>query len=249
MAERDDKQFASEEFRFSPETREELEANPFQGEETKPFSAKHDAFGNPSSNRLLSIIGTIIVVFALYKLSTLLFEEGKNKISQSKTTTEVAAPLKPEIKPVPPVVPVTPAPPAIEAVNVPAANIALNTQVNELQNQVTTLSNNVANLQSSLANLSDKLNKIDEQLEKNKPAPIQEKKVIKKKHVQAAKKPKHTYIIRSIMPNRVWLSDNMGKNWTFTEGDAIPGYGKVKVINPVKGTVLTSSGVIIRYGS
>jgi intracellular multiplication protein IcmG len=56
------------------------------------------------------------------------------------------------------------------------------------------------------------------------------------------------YHVRAIVPNRAWLESDDGNTVTVKVGDRIYGYGKVELISPKQGMVVTSSGAIIQYG-
>jgi intracellular multiplication protein IcmG len=55
------------------------------------------------------------------------------------------------------------------------------------------------------------------------------------------------YNIQAVIPGRAWLIATNGATLTVSQGTAIPGYGIVKLIDPVQGKVTTSSGQIIRF--
>jgi intracellular multiplication protein IcmG len=48
------------------------------------------------------------------------------------------------------------------------------------------------------------------------------------------------------IPGRAWLLGADGETSTVTEGDEIPGYGRVTKIDPAGGMVTTSSGRVIK---
>lgn len=54
------------------------------------------------------------------------------------------------------------------------------------------------------------------------------------------------YALHAVIPGRAWLKSNTGQILTVTEGDAIGNYGKVLVIDPANGVVLTNSGISFR---
>ncbi len=60
--------------------------------------------------------------------------------------------------------------------------------------------------------------------------------------------PKIRYNVRAIVPGRAWLQSPSGRTITVKVGDRLMGYGLVKRIEPRSGTVLTTSGVVLRYG-
>ena len=46
---------------------------------------------------------------------------------------------------------------------------------------------------------------------------------------------------------RAWLQNKKGNTFTVKIGDKLKGYGKVKLIEPEQGVVITSSGDVIRF--
>lgn len=53
-------------------------------------------------------------------------------------------------------------------------------------------------------------------------------------------------MLDAAIPGRAWLLGADGETSTVTEGDEIPGYGRVTKIDPAAGVVVTSSGKLIR---
>ena len=53
--------------------------------------------------------------------------------------------------------------------------------------------------------------------------------------------------MQAVIPGRAWLIANNGSTITVREGTPIPGYGIAKIIDPIKGRVMTSSGKEIRF--
>ncbi len=54
------------------------------------------------------------------------------------------------------------------------------------------------------------------------------------------------WVVHAIIPGRVWLKDKDGNTITVTEGDKLDLYGTVLVIDANHGTVVTSSGTMLR---
>lgn len=59
--------------------------------------------------------------------------------------------------------------------------------------------------------------------------------------------PARSYLVQAIIPGRAWLKANNGQIITVGLGDAIPGFGKVVLIDPQNGIVQTDAGLIINY--
>jgi len=59
--------------------------------------------------------------------------------------------------------------------------------------------------------------------------------------------PAPKYVVHAIIPGRAWLRDPQQKILSVTEGQELEGYGKVLTIDPRLGTVILSSGQVLRY--
>jgi hypothetical protein len=124
----------------------------------------------------------------------------------------------------------------------------LSQEINVNKGQVAELTNNVANNQRDIAQIKQTLDglttavtQVAQQMQQlTHPKP---KKVIK------PKKPAAIYHITAIVPGRVWLQSADGKVISVRVGDKLEGYGKVELISPRQGKVITSSGALIQYGS
>jgi len=55
------------------------------------------------------------------------------------------------------------------------------------------------------------------------------------------------YIVHAIIPGRAWLRDAQQRITSITEGQEVEGYGAVLTIDPKLGTVILSSGQVLRY--
>lgn len=55
-----------------------------------------------------------------------------------------------------------------------------------------------------------------------------------------------TISVHAIIPGRAWLKTKDGKTLSVTEGDVLNEYGKVLKIDPISGTVSTTSGTTLR---
>lgn len=56
------------------------------------------------------------------------------------------------------------------------------------------------------------------------------------------------YHVEAVVPGRAWLKDQNGTTITVGKGDQIRGYGYVTYIDSENGLVVTSSGIVVRYG-
>lgn len=255
MADQDNKSYSTDdEFKFSPDTTSEVESNAFSSEpSSKQLS---NPFNNVNKQNLLILLGTIIMLFAVYKLSSLFFSaEKKIKAEVTGKSEVIKAELKPASMPVQVPVSQVPSPVAAPTPAQPMTSTAidnLQNQYNTLQNQVASLATSVSNLQESISSMNDEINSVKnlmsqqkESLEKLQNPP---KKVVKPVKKKVIPKIHYVYTIQAIIPGRAWLVDNFGQNLSVTEGQKLPGYGRIKLINPVTGKVITSTGAIISYG-
>ena len=55
------------------------------------------------------------------------------------------------------------------------------------------------------------------------------------------------YYVQAVIPGRAWLKGADGSALTITVGSTIPGYGKVRSIDPYSGIVSISSGIKLYY--
>ena len=138
--------------------------------------------------------------------------------------------------------------------------MALETQVNQLQSaqaqssaQITTLINEYQNLadkytalQSQLVDIRSGINAVSMQLAQMQSAAKEVKKV---EHKPAAAAPKITYTLKALVPGRAWLQASNNTTVTVKVGDQLAGYGTINAINTSQGWVATSSGKYITYGA
>lgn len=56
------------------------------------------------------------------------------------------------------------------------------------------------------------------------------------------------YYVQAVIPGRAWLKNADGQILTVTQGDPVPGYGTVSLIDAQNGIVMTSTGVKFAFG-
>lgn len=121
---------------------------------------------------------------------------------------------------------------------------SMNQQVITVNNNVNNLNSQIANLNQVITNLSTQLTKQSEEIDrlmvKNQP-----KRVVRR--IIKIHNPSLYYYIQAVIPGRAWLIATNGSTLTVREGTKIPGYGMVKLIDPLQGRVITSSGQVIRF--
>lgn len=214
----------------------------------------------------LIAFGVVILAMVLYKLFGYLFFQKTDEIAMETPTPVVTQPVtEPLPQPVQPVVEatpvVTPQPqPVLAADNselnkkVAAIELAqenVRSEVSTVGQQVNSVNNNVQNLNSQIASLNQVINNLSTQLAKQTEeidllmARTQPKRVVKAVSKPAAAR--LVYYIQAVIPGRAWIIASNGSTLTVREGTKIAGYGVVKLIDPLDGRVVTSSGQVIRF--
>lgn len=107
----------------------------------------------------------------------------------------------------------------------------LHTQIDSLGQMVTTLSGTVQQQSAQIAMLSAK----------------EQKKPIHRQAIHRPSTPLPEFYLQAVIPGRAWLIAKNGATITIREGTRVKGYGFIKLIDPVQGRVLTSSGRVIRF--
>lgn len=123
---------------------------------------------------------------------------------------------------------------------------SLQSQVAELKSSLSSsnkqqvlLTQEVSTMASGMRDLTQQLVAIQAKL---KPKNIVKKKVGHPIHLVH-------YVVKAVVPGRVWLIGSDNSEVTLSLGNELKGYGVIKSINADSGTVLTSSGKVISYGN
>lgn len=117
--------------------------------------------------------------------------------------------------------------------------------------QVSSVNSNIQNLNNQIAGLNQVINNLSTQLAKQSEeinvlmTRTQPKKVVH--HVSRPSAPPIHYYIQAVIPGRAWIIASNGSTLTVREGTKIAGYGIVKLIDPLDGRVVMSSGQVIRF--
>ncbi len=119
----------------------------------------------------------------------------------------------------------------------------INNHVGALKDAIVALNGKMTSLNANIAILSQEVQKQQMMINKMKEKP--KKKVMTKRVM----KPKQNYHIQAVIPGRAWLKSTKGNTITVVEGSVIPGWGKVKIIDPHQGHVLLSSGRVIKFNT
>lgn len=125
---------------------------------------------------------------------------------------------------------------------------ALAQRVKDNQSMISSVLVRMNSLEQSLGEMNKTLESINSNVKKAAQKPVVKKPTVTRKPV--AKKPsiQRVYGLKAVVPGRAWIESASGDSRSITVGDRIPGHGKVKVISPIEGYVLTTSGTMIVYG-
>ena len=200
--------------------------------------------------RLLIPIGLIVAIFILYQILGLFSQKKRAEeeivipsSSQSAAKLTATSQLAPS--------------PAQEVEEKVIAELKTVSQQEKQDVDVTSrIEGMIRAQQSALVSLNNNLNKSlgDLSLSVNNLATNVNTLVMASKKAAKPKKKKITRVVRrnvyhvkAIVPGRAWLEDSKGSTITVRIGDMINN-GKVEMISPAQGIVVTSSGEVIQYG-
>lgn len=234
----------------TPSEQSDYDLNESPAPEQMPTPPKNDVRRNA-----LIVVGIVLFLMLLYKLLGGLIS-GKKPQETAKEIIPVApvvqVPTQPQI-PVQIPQPV-PAPSELKQKisdieskqdSVQSQIASMNNQVSDVNNNVSNLSTQIANLNQTLTNLTAQLNRQSDEInvlmQRTKPKPV--KQIARSRKVSQA----ISYYINAVIPGRAWLIGSNGSTLTVREGSNVPGYGVVKLIDPLEGRILTSSGKTIRF--
>ncbi len=245
---------------LSPNVVEEEQGAP----EAEDVPSKRRVLGENENNVKRNAIIAVIAFVALmlvYKFVGSYLTGTKNAVSDIKPVITVPSPVTIEPPPVVESAPPAPPPPDLSTQE-PNAEIKsnlstlalgqenLNSQVatfsghiDSLKSDVDTLTAKITELNRIIVSLSDKLDNQSQTIERLSAKPVA--KVVRYPVRKAMRVMR--YYIQAVIPGRAWLVAENGSTLTVREGSDIPGYGRVKLIDPNQGRVMTSSGQVIRF--
>jgi intracellular multiplication protein IcmG len=196
-----------------------------------------------SNRRFLLFLVIIIAVFVVY-----LFLGNQNTVKEEVAQFEQpklqAAPTMPMQAPVQPIA-VTE---AAEITTLQQQLSAVSQQTQQNQTQIQQLQNSIQQLQNTVSQLTNQVATMSSTIDTLAASMVKPTRTVSK-----AKKapPRPVYQVRAVVPGRAWLQEKQGQHivklLTVKVGDFLPGYGRVQVINPSEGQVITSWGSVIRY--
>lgn len=203
----------------------------------------------------LIVVGLIILAMIAYKFMGAIFSSKKTPVPATTTLIKPLVPpviTKPSsVTPVPVVTTKTPDSQTEQKLSaLEFSQQTIRTEVTSINNQLGGLTSNVNDLTAKIDALTQSLNILSAKMEQQsheievltvraKPAKVV---TVVRKSV-----PRPMYYIQAVIPGRAWLIATNGSTLTVREGTIIPGFGTVKLIDPVQGRVLMSTGQIIRF--
>ena len=236
--------------------------NQAEGEDDAAASKRVGAETNIRRNALIVVI-LVILAMIIYKFLGSFFSSPEIPVQKTKSVDTAKKsepkPEAPEIKPLKPVVSEPKPQPQQTSVsaNVEQKLSALElsqqstrSDVSSVSNQLGGISANMNDLSTQIAKLNDALTSINTKLEQQSreiDLLMTRTKPQKKRPVTKQTQPAKKYYIQAVIPGRAWLIAQNGATLTVREGTAIPGYGTIKLIDPLQGRITTSSGQIIRF--
>jgi len=237
----DEYQYPNEEYIDSSSTEEQVSSDEAE-ESTEPSSSfMQPVIAFVKNNKRPSII----MVIALMVLVAFAIMHKSNKIIIEDNPPKPSAPVQ---KSQPAQVTVMPKNNSLDS----ASAYQLNTIKAESQRSAAT----VSALKNQVQSMQDQLKKSDATNQKLNEALgllVEQVNTLNKKINMPVAHKKHTpppltYHIKAIIPGRAWVKSSEGLSQSITVGDSVPNYGKIKIIDPDHGMILTSSGKLIRYG-
>jgi len=128
--------------------------------------------------------------------------------------------------------------------NIRSDIVAVNSQIGNLDGRVEALIKKIDGLTSVISSLSSKLDAQSLIIESLKAKPVPK---LVKRRVNLGTHSSPQYFIQAVIPGRAWLIATNGNTLTVREGSVVLGYGRVKLIDPNQGRVITTSGRVIRF--
>lgn len=233
--------------------------NTVSAKDSSPYSQQNEGKPNILRNALIAVV-LIIAAMLIYKFMGSFFTK-KNPVEAS--VPDVMPIVKqPAVvvqqQPVAAPIQASPQPSAdYTEINQKISSLDLNQQtlrsdMNTMNNQLGGINSNINNLNAKIADLSQLVATLSSKLEEQsnqitrllvvRTAPAKISHSVKRVIV-----PQVNYYIQAAIPGRAWLIASNGSTLTVREGTNIMGYGRVKLIDPNQGRVLTSSGRVIRF--
>jgi len=197
---------------------------------------------------ILIAVGIIIGIFCIYKIVDVLFSPSIPQRNKPAVVTQAQMPksMQPAINPQPALANQVAASSVVDRLNTLEQQVnSQQTSLERLNSQITDLQNSVGNIDSKISTLSSTVQAVADIIAQQQAAAAAKKAAEKKAmHVTV---PKPIYYVKALVPGRAWLATQDGGTITVSLGNNLPGYGRVEVIDPNQGTLITSTGAIIGY--
>lgn len=225
------------------------------------FPHSDSSHSNIKKNALIAI-GVVVGLMVLYKLVGYMFSSKTDTVAATHQVIPIVQetpPVQTVVTPVPEQTAVQPQP--IETQNnselsqkvssIEVTQQSVRSEVGTVSQQVGVVNNNINNLNNQIASLNQTINALATQLAKQSEeinmlmVRTQPKRVVK--HIIKTTIPRINYYIQAVIPGRAWIIGTNGSTLTVREGTKIAGYGIVRLIDPLEGRVVTSSGQVIRF--
>jgi len=201
------------------------------------------------------VIFIIVLAFSVYQLLSFFFGKRKD-VKKVATPAKIEQPQLAVAKPK--ILSIQPSKPARSAAMI-SADIAdkIYQQISPIErklgNNTSKLSEHDAGLneiRSRLNDIGSSISQVNEGLKLlHQQLVMQQKEIKEVKQLKLAKTDvvRETYYVKAIVAGRAWVANESGKTTTVSEGDKIPGYGVIELIDPEHGFLVTSSGDVMRY--
>lgn len=215
-------------------------------------------------NALIVVAVVILAMLAYHFLGDRWFNFNAKNETKPIPARAIAAVPKPIPTPTP-VLSVTPPVPEVTSPTPPAAVNAeitrkltaleysqqnMGSEVVSVNNQLNGINTNVNELATKMTQLSQIISALTAKVDAQS-MEIEKLTVLarpKKVHVVRKILPASPhYYIQAVIPGRAWLIASNGATLTVREGSVVKGYGVIKLIDPLQGRILTSSGQVIKF--
>jgi intracellular multiplication protein IcmG len=214
------------------------ETTPAEEKEVPPKRANFIVRLAQNNKRVTAVVLIVVVALVVFKLLSLRNHDKVIAMPKPVVAEQVAAPVV-----------TSPSPQLLNQLS-SLKQDAQNNQltVNQLQNQIQDLHNSLNQSTSAQAQLNQSMVALTEQVKQ-----LEQVVAATAKPTGPAKKVAPlpapiVFHLRAIVPGRAWIVSSDGLSESIAQGDSVPQYGTVQIVDANRGMVLTSSGKVIGYG-
>lgn len=118
-------------------------------------------------------------------------------------------------------------------------------EIRHLKVSVEHVEDSISALDDTITDLSFRIDALSKTLKQLQAAAVAKQ---QKAAQVAPKKPDVVFHLKAAVRGRAWLQDLQGRNFSVKMGDSVPPLGRVILIDPIQGVVLTDKDAIITYG-